>query len=82
MSQALDKAKACVDQCVRDWGKTTLSDLELYSREMFIIWGMTDMALRFLNFNDYNAFKEYVYQEYGCNLGGTTGDYAEMRDEE
>ena len=65
-----DRAKKCIDKCVTDWDKTTLSDIEKWSMEQYIIWGMVDMALYFLNFNDYNKLKQYIYDKYGYNLGG------------
>lgn len=65
-----ERAKACVDKTVKDWNRTNLSDLEKWSREEFIIWGEVNMALRFLNFNDYNRLKQYIYDEYGYNVGG------------
>ena len=66
----LDRAKECVDQTVESWNRTTLSDLEKWSTEELIIWGIVKMALRFLNFNDYNKLKQYIYDEYGYNVGG------------
>lgn len=68
----LEKAKACVDQTVKDWNKTNLSDLEKWSTEQLIIWGIVKMALRFLNFDDYNKLKQYIYDEYGYNVGGAS----------
>lgn len=73
---ALEKAKRCVDSIVADWNKTSLSDLEKWSIEEFMIWGIGHMALYFLNFNDYHKFKQYVYDKYGYNLGGV-GDINE-----
>ena len=66
----LDKAKSCVDQIVTDWNKTTLSDIEKWSTEELMIWGIVKMALYFLNFNDYNKLKQYIYDKYGYNVGG------------
>lgn len=74
-SERYNRAKACIDQIVTSWNKTDLSDLEKYSREMFIIWGAVDMALYMLNFEEYNELKEYIYQRYGYNVGGTSGDF-------
>ena len=76
-SERYIKAKSCIDKIVADWNKTDLSDLEKYSREMFIIWGAVDMALYMLNFEEYNELKEYIYQRYGYNVGGTSGDFKE-----
>lgn len=75
LTQKYDRAKACIDQIVTSWDKTTLCDLEKYSREMYIIWGAVDMALYMLSFDEYNALKEYIYQRYGYNVGGTSGDF-------
>ena len=75
LTQKYDKAKACIDQIVTSWDRTTLSDLEKYSREMYIIWGAVDMALYMLSIDEYNELKEYIYQRYGYNVGGTSGDF-------
>lgn len=77
LSERFNKAKSCIDKIVADWDKTTLNDLEKYSRKMFIIWGAVDMALYMLNFDEYNELKEYIYQRYGYNIGGTSGDFKE-----
>ena len=74
-SERYNRAKACINQIVTSWNKTDLSDLKKYSREMFIIWGAVDMALYMLNFEEYNELKEYIYQRYGYNVGGTSGDF-------
>lgn len=74
-SERFNKAKSCIDKIVADWNKTDLSDLEKYSREMYIIWGAVDMALYMLSLDEYNALKEYIYQRYGYNIGGTSGDF-------
>ena len=76
-SQTLEKCKKCVDNEVRQWNRTTLSDLEKYAMERYIIWGIVQLALYMLNFDEYNAFKEYIWTEYGFNVGGTSGDKSE-----
>ena len=73
-TQNYDKAKSAVDQTVKDWNKTTLSDIEKYAREWWIIQGMVKAFLRFLSFDEYNEIKEYIWQAYGFNVGGTSGD--------
>ena len=67
-SRNLERAKKCVDQTVKDWNKTTLSDIEKWSLEEHIIWGIVHMALFFLDFNDYEALKEYIWTEYGYDV--------------
>lgn len=66
----LEKAKACVDQEVKEWNKTSLSFIEKDSIEQHMIWGIVKMALYFLNFDDYCRLKQYIYDEYGYNVGG------------
>lgn len=73
-SQKLKDCKKCVDSTVKDWNKTNLSDLEKWSREEGIIWGIVKLALYMLNLDEYNALKEYIWTEYGFNVGGTSGD--------
>ena len=73
-SQKLTDCKRCVDNTVKDWNKTNLSDLEKWSREEGIVWGIVKLALYMLNFDEYNALKEYIWTEYGFNVGGTSGD--------
>ena len=76
-SQTLVKCKKCVDNEVKQWNRTTLSDLEKYALERYIIWGIVQLALYMLSFDEYNAFKEYIWTEYGFNVGGTSGDKLE-----
>ena len=38
---------------------------------------MVKAFLYFLNFDEYNEIKEYIYQTYGFNVGGTSGDKLE-----
>lgn len=73
-SQNYERAKQCVDTCVTNWNKTTLSDIEKYSVECWVVYGMVKAFLYFLNFTEYNDIKEYIYTEYGFNVGGTSGD--------
>ena len=76
-SQNLKDCKKCVDVTVADWNKTTLTDIEKWSTEELIIWGIVKLALYMLNFEDYCALKEYIWTEYGYNIGGTSGDLYE-----
>ena len=69
-----ESAKSLIDQEVKDWNRTTLSDLEKWHREWWIIQGMVHMALAILSFDDYNRLKQYVYDEYGFNVGGVNDD--------
>jgi hypothetical protein len=73
-SQRLKDCKKCVDVTVVDWNKTTLNDIEKWSTEELIIWGIVKLALYMLNFDEYCEFKEYIWTEYGYNVGGTSGD--------
>ncbi len=66
----LEKAKACVDKEVKEWNKTSLSFIEKDSIEQHMIWGIVEMAMYFLNFDDYCKLKQYIYDEYGYNVGG------------
>lgn len=79
-SQKLKDAKKCVDVVVRDWNRTNLSDIEKWSVEQGIIWGIVHLALYMLSFEDYNSLKEYIWTEYGYNVGGTTGDSFEQEE--
>lgn len=74
MTKNYQKAKAAVDQTVKQWNKTNLSSFEKYYREWWIVQGMVKAFLYFLNFDEYNEIKEYIYQTYGFNVGGTSGD--------
>jgi len=80
LSEKFERAKKCIDQIVNEWDRTTLTDLEKYSMEMYIIWGAFDMALYMLSTDEYYELKEYVYQRYGYNIGGTSGDAAGMEE--
>lgn len=77
-----DKAKSAVDQTVKEWGQTTLSDIEKYMREWWLIHGMCRAFLRFLSFDEYNDIKEYIWQQYGLNVGGTSGDFTKKETKE
>ena len=35
---------------------------------------MVHSFLYFLDFDEYNEIKEYIYRVYGFNVGGTSGD--------
>ena len=73
-TQNYERAKKAVDQVVKDWNKTTLSDIEKYMIEWWQIHGMVHAFMYFLDFDEYNDIKEYIWQEYGFNVGGTSGD--------
>lgn len=62
--------QACIRNNVRNWNKTTLTDIEKYSIEMYIVWGIVDAALYILPLDDYQALKNWVLEEYGYNVGG------------
>ena len=76
-TQKYERAKACVDNCVKQWNRTELSDLEKWSRESWLVYGMVDAFLYFLDTDEYNDIKEYIWQTYGFNVGGTSGDMME-----
>lgn len=61
----LDRLKACIDQTVRGWNRTKLTEIEKYSTEQMIIWGIFDAALFVLDTNDYEKLKEYTKENYG-----------------
>lgn len=61
----LDRLKACIDQTVSAWNRTKLTEIEKYSREQMIIWGIFDAALFVLSSNDYEKLKEYTKENYG-----------------
>ena len=74
-SEKLKQSKACCDQVVNSWNKTYLTDIEKWSLEEAIIWGIFDLALYLLSPNDYQALKDYVWQKYGFNVGGALGKF-------
>lgn len=67
-SEALQKFKKCVDQCVHDWNRTTLSDIEKWSYEEWFIWGVAHTAIYFLSFDEYHKFINYIKDTYGYNI--------------
>ena len=82
-SEKLSKAKACCDKIVNSWNRTYLTDIEKWSLEEAIIWGVFDLALYLLSQNDYQKLKDYVWQTYGFNVGGALGKFkGEYADEE
>lgn len=74
-SEKLSRAKDCVDQIVSQWNRTNLTDIEKWSIEELEIWGVFDLALYLLSQPDYQKLKNYVYTEYGYNVGGAIGTY-------
>lgn len=66
----LERAKKCMDQFVADWNRTTLCDLEKWCTEEILIQGAAHMALYFLDFSDYHKLKDYVWTQYGYDIGG------------
>lgn len=67
-SDALIRAKKCIDQTVKQWNCTTLSDLEKYCREWWLVEGEFRMALYFFNTDDYFKLKQYILDEYGFKV--------------
>ena len=78
-SEKLTQAKKCVDACVKSWNRTQLTDIEKWSIEEGIIWGISDLALYLLSPTDYQELKNYVLNEYGHNVGGAIGSYKGMK---
>ncbi len=74
-SEKLQSSKACVDQIVNTWNRTYLTDIEKWSTEELIIWGVFDLALFLLSQSDYQKLKDYVWQKYGYNVGGALRDF-------
>lgn len=73
-----EKAKGCVDKEVRNWNKTSLTDIEVYIQLKYIIWGIMELAMYILNFEDYNKLKQYIYDEYGYNVGGVAEEKEQL----
>lgn len=69
-SANFNKLQDCIRNKVKNWNKTTLTDIEKYCTEMYIIWGIIDAALYILPLDDYQALKDWVLEEYGYNVGG------------
>ena len=78
-SEKLKLSKECVDQVVNSWNRTQLTDIEKWSIEEGIIWGIFDLALYLLSQNDYQELKNYVLNQYGHNVGGAIGQYKGMK---
>lgn len=70
MSQLFEKCKACVDQVFIDWDRTKLSKDEKVAIEEAMAWGIVHLALYILDFNEYNALKQYIYDKHGYDSGG------------
>lgn len=70
MSKNFERLKDCVSNTVNSWNRTTLTDIEKYSVEMYIVWGIVDAALYILPLNEYQALKDFILSEYGYNVGG------------
>lgn len=85
MSQLFEKCKKCVDSVYIDWEKTTLPKEERKTIEDYMAWGIVHLALYILEFDEYNAFKQYIYDTKGYNPGGVeTGqiDIFDLKGEE
>lgn len=70
MSALFERCKKCVDSTFIDWEKTILSTREKRTIEEYEAWGIVRLALYILDFDEYNAFKMYIYQKYGYDPGG------------
>jgi hypothetical protein len=82
MSKLLERCKACVDSDFRDWEKTRLSTEEKRTIEEYVAWGMVRIALYILDFDEYNAFKQYIYDQHGYDPGGVTTGQADLEEVE
>lgn len=71
-SKNFESFQKCIRQQVKNWNKTTLTDLEKYCIERYIIWGIFDVALYILPLDDYQDLKQWMYDEYGFDIGGVT----------
>lgn len=71
-SKNFESFQKCIRQQVTNWNKTTLTDLEKYCIERYIIWGIFDAALYILPLDDYQDLKQWMYDEYGFDIGGVT----------
>lgn len=80
MSQLFERCKKCVDSTFRDWEKTILAQKEKRAIEEAEAWGIVSLALYILDFDEYNAFKQYIYDNHGYNPGGV--DTGQMSMEE
>lgn len=69
-SELYNRCCKCVDQIYIDWNKTTLSTTEKKTVEDYMAWGVVKLALYILNTDEYNAFKEYIYDKHGYDAGG------------
>ena len=78
----LERLKKAVDQTVNDWNKTRLNDIEKWSTEELIIWGIVKAALYVLNFDDYDKLKQYIYDKYGYNVGGVNTQNGRKQNEQ
>lgn len=74
---ALEQAKKCIDSCVKSWGMTSLSEIELWFQNKYEVGGMVQMAMYFLEFDDYCELKQYIYDQYGYDVGGCNTKYDE-----
>lgn len=74
-SEKLAGSKACVDGLVTSWRKTNLTDIEEWSLEEAMIWGVFKLALYLLPTSDYQKLKNYVLEEYGHDVGGAVGTF-------
>ena len=70
MSQLFEQCKKCVDSVFVDWEKTKLSTEEKTNIEEAMAWGIVRLALYILDFDEYNAFKQYIYDTHGYDSGG------------
>ena len=85
-SENYKRAVKCIDayfKFVQDIGyKLTPIEKYLYANNPYVS-GMVHMAMYFLNTNidEYNQLKEYIWDKYGVNVGGTKVDLLETDNE-
>lgn len=69
-SKNYEKFQSCIKQCVKNWNRTKLTDIEKWSIEQHMIWGIFQSALYILPLDDYQELKDWCLNEYGYNVGG------------
>ena len=81
-SQNLQKLKKCVDSEFISWERTTLSTKEKNTIEEYEAWGIVHAALYILDFDEYNAFKKYIYEKHGYDAGGVVNSQISFHEHE
>ena len=69
-SPLYDRFCKCVDSEFIDWEKTNLSKSEKRTIEEYEAWGILHAALYILDFDDYHALIDYVWEKHGYDYTG------------